>query len=469
VTLTWTFEVDWDADGVFERDEAPNLFSFHFTRGKQEVIGQDGRFGRYQVGRGTALLRNLDGTYDPWNTTSPIYPHFMAGKRFRMQVSDGTTAWPVVTGRIQRINYASERAVRLDLEDDWAVLQEEVHIPVQRNVYAGSAMNMVLDHVGWPGGRDISAGVDVKKVWWCAGKAGIALQELAEAEFGVVSVRADGTFWFRSRHDSYPTAANVTTADIQHGFRLPLPWETIRTVVRVRAYQPEDVSGMIYEHASAFQVQGNSTESVWITPQDVYMETITGVDVTANEKEDGSGTDMSAYVSAVATLIGAQRVKIDVTNTASGPVWVTSLRLNGSGVKMGAYVEREAVNNTGLGLYGERVLLVDNFWLQDALVAKDFADHFAFWYGEPTQERAFLRVRLKANPALQFGVDIGDVVDIDMGDFGGRYRVMWIAHRWTDRAGQVVETEWLLDPRFDFSDEYWFFPTKIGVSSRFGF
>ena len=115
------------------------------------------------------------------------------------------------------------------------------------------------------------------------------------------------------------------------------------------------------------------------------------------------------------------------------------------------------------------MLLVDNFWLQDALVAKDFADHFAFWYGEPTPERAFLKVKLKANPALQFGVDIGDVVDVDMGDFSGRYRVMWIAHRWADRAGQVVETEWLLDPRFDFTDEYWFFPTKIGVSSRFGF
>ena len=82
-----------------------------------------------------------------------------------------------------------------------------------------------------------------------------------------------------------------------------------------------------------------------------------------------------------------------------------------------------------------------------------------------------LEVRLKANPAVQFGVDVGDVVTVELPGEGINqdYVVEYVEHHWRDRIGQVVETKWHLVPRFAFTDIYWFFPTRLGETSRFGF
>lgn len=473
--LTWRFWVDWDGDGVYEADEGPRMFGMQLHRGRNAAIRRDGRgFEPPQVGEGTVLLIDDSGRYDPWNTGSPLYPNFTANKRFRLEVSDGVTAWPVVAGRVKSIKREEREgvpAVRLDIEDGWALLGEPVYIPMQRGVYAGIAMGLVLDAAGWPTDkRDLSAGVDQHEVWWVDGvPARQALHELAEAEYGTLALRADGTLWFRDRHEMYTAVSTVTAADIQRGYRIPLPWDTVRTVARVRAYLPRDVSGVLTTRHMLMPIQGNATDEIFIDVRDVYVETIASVDITATENEDGTGADLSSQVTVTTTLLSPQRVKLVVTNTGAQVVYLQTVTLNGTGVAMDGYVDREAENATGKGLYGERLLVIDNFWLQDPLVAKDLADHYATWYGDPAPERALLELTLKGVPSLQFGVDIGDVVRVQVGGIDADYRLLYTEHRWLDRQGQITETKWLLRPAFAFSDMYWFFPTKLGETSRFGF
>jgi len=465
--------VDWDGDGVYEADEGGPLYGVTLERGRKNVIARNGNgFEPPQPGSGTLLLLDLDGRYDPWNETSPIYPNFTANKRFRIEVEENGTVWPVMTGNIKKIQRVEGNvpAVRLDLEGALALLGEDVWVTMQKNIYAGDAMEMVLDAAGWPADRDLSAGVDEKAVWWVSGVSALqALHELAEAEYGTLVMRADGTIRFRSRHDFYDVVATVTGADIQRGYRIPLPWDVVRTVARVRAYLPKDTSGLLYEYQASVPVQGSETAEIFISVQDVYIGEITSVEHMANASADGTGADVSDQVTVTATLLSPQRVKLEVANSSTSTVYLQSVKFYGNGVTMDGYVDYEARNDDGAALYGERALTVDVMWLQDALVAKDIADHLAWWYGEPATGRAAVEVRLKDRPALQFGVDVGDVVSLDLGSIQGNYRLIHVEHHWLDRVGRMVETKWILQPAFAFGDLYWIFPTALGISSRFGF
>lgn len=474
--LTWHLWVDWDGDGVFEADEGGALFGLTLHRGRREVIRRDGRgFEPPNIGRGTLMLLDRTGRYDPWNTSSPIYPNFTANKRFKLEVSNGVSTWPVVYGRLQRIQREQRGGyptVRVDIEDGWAMLEEPVYVTMQRNIYAGDAMGLVLDAAGWPAAlRDLSDGVDVKQAWWSGGESGLeALHALAEAEYGLLHMRGDGAVRFRDRHDTLPVVRTVTGSDIQRGIRLPLPWEAVRTVASVRAYSVHDVSGTLQEWTLSVPIAGSSTEEIFVEATEVYIETVSSLTWTATENPDGTGADMSGDISITAAVLSPTRLKLAVQNTATTTAYLQTVRADGTGVTL-SFIERRAENATGQSLYGDRTLEIRNRWLQDAYVAKDIADHCAHWYGEPAPERAMLEVRLKSTPEVQFGVDVGDVVTIDLPADGIHqdYILARVEHHWRERTGQVVETKWHLVPKFAFADIYWFFPTRIGETSRFGF
>ena len=477
MALTWRLWVDWDGDGTFEADEGENLFGMTLHRGRKNVVRSNGKgFEPPQVGAGTVMLLDEAGRYDPWNTDSPLYPNFTANKAFKIKVSDGVSTWPVAYGRIKRIKREAKGGypqVRMDVEDGWGMLRAAVWKAMRRGIYAGEAMGLVLDEAGWPAGlRDLSDGVDEKAVWWASGETALAaLHALAEAEYGELHMRGDGTVVFRDRHDMMSVAATVTAADIQRGIRIPLPWETVRTMVEVSAYLIEEVSGTLREFTTPTPIGGGSTEVFfWDVTGGIYVEDVSAVTWTATENQDGTGADRSGDVTVAVDVLAPTRVKVTATNSAGGTVWLQTVTMDGNGVQLSA-TTRQAENSAGAALYGERELAIDNRWLQDMYVAKDIADHLAWWYGDPAPERAMLELQLKDNPALQFGIDLGDVVHVELPEDGVSqdYILNYVEHHWRDRAGRAVETKWHLVPKFAFDDLYWFFPTRLGETSRFGF
>ncbi len=474
MTLTWHMYVDWDGDGVYEADEGGNMFGFSVKRGRQHMVKQDGKgFEPPAVGQGTILLRDLERRYDPWNSASPLYPHVLPQKRLKVTVDDGTGEKPVVVGQIREVHYEEGNVpkARIDFSDAWIFLQKEVYVPMQRNLTTDQALHMVLDEAGWSAvDRDIDLGLNTIRAWWVDGKsARLALHELAEAEYGFLDLRADGIIRFRNRQANIPSTAAVSAGDILRGIRLPLPWDSIRTVARVRAYQPRDVSGLLSTFQAPVRVEGSSTEEMFIDVLDVYIDSISSLTWQASENEDGTGADLTGQFNVTATVLSPTRVKLNIENTGTQRGYLQKVDIYGTGVDMKGYVDRVKENAAAKAVYGERLLVVDNKWLQDIYVAKDFADHFAWWYGTPKPEQSLVRVRLKNRPALQFGVDVGDVLDVNIGSITGRFRVVHIEHRWTVRTGQMVETTWTLHPHFSFSNIYWIFPTRIGETSRFGF
>jgi hypothetical protein len=111
--LNWGLEIDWDNDGLFNGDnEAGYMRALSLKRGREYQMCRDGSgFEPMMVGEVSITLKNVDRRFDPFNTTSELYPNVAPGKRFRLRVRYGDTVWDVMAGRIADIRSSSENGV----------------------------------------------------------------------------------------------------------------------------------------------------------------------------------------------------------------------------------------------------------------------------------------------------------------------------------------------------------------------
>jgi hypothetical protein len=108
--LLWSVEVDWDNDSYFDgSSEAGRLLSISLSRGRdgQFSAGGDGsaKLQRMQTGQCTIKLDNYDRRFDPWYTSSPLYPNVQPGRGMRIRVKNGNTGsvYGVFLGKIDDI------------------------------------------------------------------------------------------------------------------------------------------------------------------------------------------------------------------------------------------------------------------------------------------------------------------------------------------------------------------------------
>ena len=82
--IAWIFQVDWNNDGILDGvNEAANMKDLpSFYRGRSYYIssGGDG-FEAFQEGRVSIVLENTSRRYDPWYTSSPLYPNVVPSRK----------------------------------------------------------------------------------------------------------------------------------------------------------------------------------------------------------------------------------------------------------------------------------------------------------------------------------------------------------------------------------------------------
>src|ERR1035437_2170529 len=101
--LSWIFEVDWNNDGVYDGNLTGKILSIHTKRGRQFMMKADGSgFEPMMVGNMTVVLDNTDQKYNPYNTSSPLYPNVLPGRLFRLRVRNGPggTVYNVIAGNL---------------------------------------------------------------------------------------------------------------------------------------------------------------------------------------------------------------------------------------------------------------------------------------------------------------------------------------------------------------------------------
>jgi hypothetical protein len=129
-------------------------------------------------------------------------------------------------------------------------------------------------------------------------------------------------------------------------------------------------------------------------------------------------------------------------------------------------VQLNQQDSASIARYRKREFKIDNNWLQTISTATDMLGLISGALDEPM---VYPTVRLADQPALQFAPDLFSLVGLDLPskDISGYYDLAYIQHDWLTGTGDLVETMFRFEERV-MANNYWFFPTQIGISSRFG-
>jgi len=481
-TLLWAFEVDWDNDGVFDgSNDAPRLVDLTIQRGTRNLLKASGKgFEKPGVGNLIVALDNSDERYDPFNTSSPLYPNVWKDRYCRVRVKNGSegTYYDVFSGKLDDIIPISGRnEVRITAKDGWQILNEtKVTIALQENIRVDEAIALVLDAVGWPElwGSSLDASRATLDYWWADDEiAGDVIKDLIDREVGYFYISGSGEAVFLERYDDSSAVFSLTQADFLKEVAITQPWETRRNVAQVFAHG-------ILENAQAdlWTLQETTRigvdESISMTVQYSYeskrlpaadvISPVVDVDYQVNSQIDGAGVDLSDHFSVTASIY-AKTATITVQNNSGQVGYMTLLKIRGKALDQPDALTYEKDNSAG----GEkRVFIMDNRWIYTINTARGYAH---FMVGYLNANNAYLTVYQKDQAAHQFGTDLTNLLNaaIDKKSIDGLYRMNYLEHRWQKQTGQLVKTTWYLIPARD-NSTYWRLGTsKLGLETKVAF
>ncbi len=473
----WTCNIKWD--GSSYTNEAERMNYLYTYRGRQEYI-REGGTGIEPIDTGYASIHvdNYDERYDPYNSSSPLYPNCTPGKFVQVMVDDGTTNQKVISGIIQDIvPIENTKNVNIIVEDGVRFLTESI---ASSQLYEGitidEAINDILVTAGYPSewGTLISTGTDIKDYYWASGDKRVyaELMDLINSELGNAFIAADGKFIFRSRHDIETSNGTITQEQMLKNIIIQMPWKFQRNIIKV-SYHPRitQSSQVVWTHRETPYISAWDSIEIWANftyegatvPVKNIVTPVSSTDFIANTAEDDSGTDLTSYISIIKEVF-ATSTKLTITNNASMGCYLTLMQLRGEPIKA---PDTSAVVKNGTGYdTNPKTLELDFPWLQNYNTANDFANYLKTYLSTPKE---FITAVIQDRPTIQFVYDLFDIVTLDIAkkNIYGDYRVGGIEHEFLSDNGKSVLTKFYCEPYSSVAG-VWRFPTEFGVSSVFG-
>ncbi len=482
--LIWAVEIDWDSDGIFDgTNEGTYLTGLAVTRGRQYIVKEDGSgYESILSGRADLTLENSTRRFDPWNIYGPLFGKLGTGRKARVTVFYKGIGYPVFAGYISDIQPISgdDRRVSITILDGKQYLDEnDVSVAIQENISFGQGVDQLLDAVDWPEiwGRTIDTGIAELTYWWVDGeKAGPAIQALADSNLGIFFVAADGKAKFYSRNHISPSVLTVHEDELNREISIPYPWEVVRNSIRIISHTlteqatsdlwslgeiPVIMPGETLALFASYAHGGTECAAIHV----LDPEAIT--DYLGNADAAGTSTDLTGSMS-ITTTKWSKTAKLEIKNIGVDPLYPTLLKIRGNAIIETSNVTVGAEDLESQTDYGKRSFSLDTPWMQNINNATAFANMIKAGMALP---RAFPNVQLEGRPELQFVPDLFDAVTLDLPNAGiiEDYRLGRIEHKWLDENGQSVQTIWKLETFSNLNEDAWIFPTRIGVSSMFGF
>ena len=478
----FALEIDWDNDGFFDgRNDGLLLNSLRIKRGKRYIIRPSGEgFEEDETGQMIGTLLDIDDWYDPFVNTD-----IGAGKYFRLRVrTPSDQLFPIIAGKISEPVITEGRGVRrvqLMGDDGWGTLRDQrnrVNIALQEDIYGDTAMNLLLDAIGWPStwGRDIDDGEDLHQYWWADNKsAATALFDLAYSEMGRLWIAGDGKITFRNRHYVDASLFTVTDDDVYLGsLKVLEPWDVVRNSIRVTAKQREVVPDVQLWQAldvlrltagearsdifAEFTYNANSVQATNI------IQPVPYVDYEANTNTDGTGVDLTPFWSVIAYPFSTAANMV-VANNGSLAGYLLMNKLRGDALTTQSQTT-ESNDTASQKLYGIRSLDLTYEWIQNMPAARAIARHLKNKLAFP---KKYISFDIKDNPDKQFALNLGTQVDVNITSKGisGTYRVYYFEHQWADAAGLATRTTVVMEPVDVALGDYWIVPSQVPMKVPF--
>jgi hypothetical protein len=460
-------EVAWTSNGLFDGfNEGRALVDLSIERGRKYTIDVNGNsFEVEETGNLDATLMDEDRRYDVYNTNSPLFGNLAGGKLFRLQVrTPSDTIYPLMAGTLKDPAFYDDGVMpmaRLTGKDGWGYLRDQansVTVPLQETIFADDAMRLVLAQAGWPvlWGTDFDSGVDVNPYFWVEGRsAAQVLHELAHNELGTIRLAANGAMTFRSRNFPEVELLTLTSDDIKSGgIRRLTPDEAIRNLVQVSTSpRTEQSTQQVWEMPGPLQIgAGETIDDVWaeftyngnVVPVKNPITPVPTTDFLANSSSDGSGSNLTSNIT-ISMSPFATRGQLTITNNGGTTAYVGPstgpLRVRGNPIATTTTASFNYTDAESVRQFGARPFTLGIE--QNVNVAKAYRDLLGIYLA---QARHYLVVDLMPDWDVQFALDLGVVIRLQLTGINQLFRVIRIAHKWQDQAGIVVNTQLYLEP-----------------------
>lgn len=381
-----------------------------------DVLGEGGVAAQYGIQGSTALdrvassgdcrfiLRNdaensgsTQGWYSPGHASARS--GWESGIPVRVVATYLGVDYTVFRGKLRRIaptgGTARSQRVSVIAYDGMRDLME-AHardVTVQTNASEAALITAVLDAIptgSQPIARDLDTGVDTYPIAFdnlgSGTRAGSVIRDLTVSAFGIFVVKGDGTATYINRHQ-LALAASQYALTTMHDLDVDDDLDRRANRVRVTAH-PKPISAAATDElytlpsGTTITLSSNVARELFTPYSDpndrmtpvggvsVVTALIGGTHYSANSAEDGTGSDLTASITATLTPF-ASSGKWSLTYTGSGIAYIRLLKVIGKAVRdPGA----QTVQSYTARDYGDRVLEIDMPYQDDLAVAQDAAD-----------------------------------------------------------------------------------------------
>lgn len=287
----------------------------------------------------------------------------------------------------------------------------------------------ITDHINYMR-RYIDTGLQFIPVAWFAGNTALyEIKTACEAEGAKFYVDETGCLHFENRqfyntHNEYKKSRWGFNFDRLTDLEFSGEENIINNVVvKIKPRKVVSAVEEIWNYAFKPSFNPSETKTIWASLQDPCPATTAGIitpeattDYTANTKEDGSGTDKTSKISIVVTRF-PEAVKLDITNTDAGVVYLTLLKLRGTPAKEADEIIVSYKDDDSIAIYGEKPvggLIIENKYLADEYYASIRAEQIVDTYKLPMTS---VSLKSRCVPQLQ----LGDMISVRNKDTGKDY------------------------------------------------
>ena len=400
-------------------------------------------------------LTNHHGRYERFNPASPLTGLVVPQRRIRLGIKGIRQQAHLIlwAGRVDRFE-PKERRGGADTTQVVAygalaqLTQREVSISLQTMVSTGDAMEDILEGAGLPS-EDIGDmdGVRMMARFWSRRQTAIsAMREVEETEGGFVHETPTGSIIFedsnfRVRGSRMQPTARFNDAKVIPAGEIPITY--------VRRDDPvKDIANIVQVDVKQFQVtmeaplwslqlpvQFNPDETrVFVvrypnerTPGSVValasFTEPTGADFVMNSASDGTGTALTASLTAEQNADG---MVLTVTNGNVGG-WLTTLVLRGTALQLTDPVTLQQIDQDSIDEFGPRTYPVPAQFISDVRDADTYAQFLISILKDP---QAKIRMGFNINPYLDtaLALDLSDRIALTTRETGGDMYVEAVEH-----------------------------------------
>jgi len=370
---TYVYSVDWSGDGTFTGNGENVTARVMSTPAVTVRYGRDQSRALAPITPGSAAfeLDNTSRDYSPENGSSPLVGLIAPARESRIVATLSGVSYTLWRGHLDEFDIDAtpgDRRLKVTNIDVLADLNSStISTPIFTGIRTGTAINNILDALGWTGGRDIDPGSTVIPYWWEEGtNAWDAILKVIHSEGPPAFVAVDaatGAFLYRDRaHRLVRTASKaVQTTFRDKGsdprFSWPLGYDAgwrdvINSVTfNVATRVPTDPA-VVWKSETPIDLGPRESRNV-------IMKTDSPLLKLSYLKWDPTG--IGAFAVAWSRISG-EASAVTLTETAGGVARIDGLQMVGTLIPVSVTTQVKVEDSASIAKYGRKTYPNDAPW-----------------------------------------------------------------------------------------------------------